>query len=562
MTICKSRGWWVSCCALVLAACGGSARFPLRAPVTHDPDEQPFTPAPELYESPFAWDALNQTVFRPLARIFAVDPAGRASNANSFDEVPNSSWWKERLGFQPLTAADVERGSCDGPALDPNMPDGSWTIDKGKDNGANPGFRVNIPGVGKFMLKSDLPEEPERATGATAIASRVYYALGYYAPCDTVVYFRPALLSLKPGLSITNNEGVTRAFDQAALQKILHGAAHRDGLIRMVASAWLPGTPLGPFKYDGRRSDDPNDAIDHEDRRELRGARLVAAWLNHFDSREQNSMDVFLPADRTRKDGPGFVRHYIIDLGDSFGSVWSVDGFSRLFDNAYMFDIQYVAEDFVTLGMITRPWERKQRNAGIFNYFADTYFDPEGWRGEYPNPAFLRMTEGDGAWLARLLGRFDDSLVAAAVGVGRFEPTATEYLTRTLISRRQKLLQRYLTKLSPLANLTVERDRLCGVDVARHAGIAPPDATARARVYRGRDLDHTATLPVQPGAGAQLCVALAHSATTPEYLVVDIDNGQATGPLRAHLYDLGPTEGFRLVGIERPESQDTSLPTP
>jgi hypothetical protein len=28
--------------------------------------------------------------------------------------------------------------------------------------------------------------------------------------------------------------------------------------------------------------------------------------------------------------------------------------------------------------------------------------------------------------------------VAAAVGVGKFDPIATEYLTRTLISRRQK----------------------------------------------------------------------------------------------------------------------------
>ena len=130
---------------------------------------------------------------------------------------------------------------------------------------------------------------------------------------------------------------------------MLHDASHRDGLVRMVASSWLPGTPLGPYTYDGRRGDDPNDAIDHEDRRELRGARLVAAWLNHFDSREQNTMDMFLPADESRKDGPGFVRHYIIDLGDSFGSRWAVDGFSRYFDNAYIFDVGHIGEDFVTL---------------------------------------------------------------------------------------------------------------------------------------------------------------------------------------------------------------------
>src|SRR5262245_13673519 len=153
---------------LLLAACGGSGRYHLRAPITRDLDERPFAPAPEPYESPFAWDALNQTVFRPISRFFAVDPAGRAVKANSWDEVPDSSWVQSRLGFRELDPAAIERGSCEGPALDPNLPDGSWIIDKGKDNGANPGFRVNIPGVGKFMLKSDLPDEPERATGATA----------------------------------------------------------------------------------------------------------------------------------------------------------------------------------------------------------------------------------------------------------------------------------------------------------------------------------------------------------------------------------------------------------
>jgi hypothetical protein len=36
------------------------------------------------------------------------------------------------------------------------------------------------------------------------------------------------------------------------------------------------------------------------------------------------------------------------------------------------------------------------------------------------------------------------------------------------------------------------------------------------------------------------------------YAVVTLENGVAKGPLLAHLYDLGPTRGFRLVGVERP----------
>ncbi|MEI9951739.1 MAG: hypothetical protein WDO74_22860 [Pseudomonadota bacterium] len=292
-------------CALLLCGCASPARFPLRQPLQRDPDQVPVVQIPEEYYSPFGWDAADQSVFRPLARFFAVDPAGQAVNVNALDEVPDSSWFENRLGKTALSPADVARGACPEQELDPSAPDGSWLIDKGKDNGANPGFRISVAGLGRFMLKSDPSAEPDRATGATSIASRVYHAVGYYAPCDSVVYLRPSLLKLKPGLTVTNNEGTTKPFDEARLKDLLEHASHRNGLVRMVASRWLPGKPLGPYRYSGRRSDDPNDVIAHEDRRELRGARLIAAWLGHFDTREQNTMDVFMPSDPEQKKRPG-----------------------------------------------------------------------------------------------------------------------------------------------------------------------------------------------------------------------------------------------------------------
>src|SRR6185436_9189625 len=113
-------------------------------------------------------------------------PAGEATNVNAFDEVPDSSWFTNRIGRRPVTVAELTRGPCERD-LDPDAPDGAWLVDQGKPNGANPGFRVRVEGAGKFMLKADPPTQPERATGATAIAARLYYAAGFFAPCDSVV---------------------------------------------------------------------------------------------------------------------------------------------------------------------------------------------------------------------------------------------------------------------------------------------------------------------------------------------------------------------------------------
>jgi len=551
-----------ACLALTLAGCASASRFPLQAPLTLDDDQKPFAQAPEEYYSPFAWDGANYMVFHPIARFFAVDPAGAAINVNAVDEVPNSAWFENRLGERPMTADEVARGSCSEKMLDPNGPDGSWTIDKGKDNGANPGFRVNIKGLGKFMLKTDPETEPERATGATAIASRIYHAVGYHSACDTVLYFRPSLLKLKPGLTVTNNQGVTRPFDQARLAEILKQASHRNGLVRMVASAWLPGKPIGPYRYEGTRDDDPNDVIPHEDRREVRAGRLVAAWLNHFDSREQNTMDVFLPADPKAKEGPGYVRHYIIDMGDCFGSQWSVDGISRRLGSSYVFDAGHVAEDFVTLGVQQRPWERARLTGGIFGYFSARDFDPDGWRGEYPNPAFMRMTEQDGAWMARILSKFSDDLIAAAVKVGKYEAPSEQYLTETLGARRRAILRRYLSRVSPIGDIKVDANGVCGTDLARQSGTVPNEGLSfRAYVYRGSDLEPGSKGRFRGVPAPQVCVDLAHGqfpdqlpANAPErYVVLDITNGYAPGPLRVHLYDQGAQGGYRLAGIERPE---------
>jgi hypothetical protein len=264
-------------------------------------------------------------------------------------------------------------------------------------------------------------------------------------------------------------------------------------------------------------------------------------------------MDVFMPVREDDDNSPGHVRHYILDLGDCFGSVWAADGISKRLGHAHYLDFPYLFADLGTLGIIERPWDRARRDAGIFNYFSARDFVPEDWRGGYPNPAFLRMTEADGAWMARILARFDAPLVAAAVSVGRYDPTSTRYLEQTLMARRHAILERYLTRLSPISELRVEHGRLCGVDLARAQNVVPDDGRGyRARAFVGED--EAVPLRVEARKGGHLCVELPRPSggrDAPRYVVVAIFNGHAEGWLHAHLYDLGPSQGFRLVGIER-----------
>lgn len=567
--------------ALGALGCGGPAirHFPLRAPIDRDSDlshvsiacrEKPTKDdphhrvcRPDEYVSSFAWDAADNTVFRPLSRFWAVDPGGEATNANALDEVADSAWFTNRLGQHEMSVEEIAAGPCKKP-LDPNSPDGSWLIDKGKSDGATPGFRIKLPDKRKYMLKGDFDEQPERPSAASAMGVRFYWAAGFWVSCDDVVYFKPSLLKLSPGLTVTTNEGVTYDFDQKRLDDIVEKSPHRGDTIRMQSSQWLDGLPIGPFKYDGTKDDDPNDVVAHEDRRELRGAKLLAAWINHFDAREQNTMNVWFSDDPKNPDAsPGYVRHYYLDVSDSFGSVWAWDGISRRLGYSYYLDFPHVAQDFITFGLLDRRWNTVQKPTGggeLFGYFRGDDFDPETWHPGYPNPAFSRMSERDGAWMARIIARFSPDAVAAIVKVGDFtKPENEAYILNVVLERQRRIVRRYLGRLSPVTDVKVVGTQVCGLDLARKSGVFADKTFA----YRAHLLDDDAKPTRELGVTAQpdgrVCVDLA--ATAPDggwrdddpkrYRVVGLSNGVAPGLLRAHLYDLGPTRGLVLVGLER-----------
>jgi hypothetical protein len=177
--------------------------------------------------------------------------------------------------------------------------------------------------------------------------------------------------------------------------------------------------------------------------------------------------------------------------------------------------------------------------------------------------AFDHMTEEDGAWMARILARFTPQMLRALAERGVLAlPDATDFLAMTLEARLEKVLTRYLTRLSPIGDLRVEEnDVLRGVDFARMRNVGPAGAFRYVAEVRSED-GAGMSVPVVAEENGKLKInlprlmqsdAAGDVSARGRYVVVRIWNGLAKHPLEAHLYDLGPKAGYQLAGVVRPD---------
>ncbi len=467
-----------------------------RKNVTVDNDMQHIS-QPKVREDAQFYDFFDMSIFEQVQQGFdARRWFGKraAVNVNAQDEVPDSSWFTNRNGMRRMSPDEVRRGANAG-----NGPDMSrWSITGRKGSGIAPGFRIKDASGTIYFIKFDMAEWDEMATGAEIVTNQLYYAAGYNTPEIFIVYVRPEIIALGDDARVVDaTTGSTRPMTQKDLDGMLGRARRRpDGTYRAIAKKLLPGKPVGPFNFHGLRKDDANDWIPHEHRRDLRGLRVITAWLNDNDVRERNTLDMYVT-----ENGRSFLRHYLIDAGSALGS-------DTLFANKdyvgfeYILDWGQVSQSLIGLGSYEGWWHGHQRvRYKSVGYFESDTFEPGKWRQNYPLVAFENMGTADAYWAAKIVMAFSDEQIRAAVAAGDYSDAgAADYLARTLIARRDKTGRYGYEKTGALDNFRIGRTgtpaclpsapTACGPalifdDLLVQAGFAEP----RDREYRYRVLD-------------------------------------------------------------------------
>jgi hypothetical protein len=534
---------------MLLALATASARtaqqkFLADDPLTREPDHADASGA-EPWDIDLFYD-LGYNLFVTSRREFSNT---RAQNINTIDEVPDSSWFTNRIGTRTVTVQELLQGPVVGAPPDSSR----WTITREKSVGDAPGFTAQDANGQTWFVSFDVPANPEGATAAVVIATKIFWALGY----NQVEYFltemRPDTIQIEPNATKRRPSGKRTRLTRDDVNELLERAnPSASGSYRAAAGRLLSGKVLGGFKYQGTRPDDPNDIVPHEHRRELRALRVFGAWTNLVDMKAGNTLDTVIT-----ENGRGAVRHYLQDVGSTFGvgangpHAWS-EGWE------YVYDGPPQRKRLFTFGFGFSDWQTAdyEEHAAIGRFEGDS-FDPETWKPRAPTAAYMEMRDDDAFWAARRVMAFSDEMIRAVVRAGEYsDPNAAQYLADVLIKRRDKIGRVYLTRINPIVDVALS---MAGELTFANAAVqykfasAPRDYSAAWYAFdnatgESRPLGQTSgpdgrlaapsTLPTAGGAYVRVDLTAEHA-----------DYPRWKEPVRA--YFVRETAGWKLVGLER-----------
>ena len=447
--------------------------------------------SPKIYNDDPVWverDTEDASSMKPLEVDLMVDltvnmMAGgrdienvRAKNLNTVDEVPDSSWFTNRLGRLALTPADIAKG----PDTTSGPPAGPWTVTSSKSDGVTPGFTIVDAAGQRWFLKFDPPGHRAMSTGTEVAVTKLMWALGYYVPENHIAYLQRERLVVGKGAMFTPAGGKRRLMKASDIDTLLQRAdGEGNGSYRIVASKALQGKPIGRMRFYGTRPDDPNDIVPHEHHRELRGYGVFAAWLNHVDAKAINSLDTLIT-----ENGRSYVRHNLIDFGSTLGS-GGVAAADHWAGTQYLLEPAGSVKQMFGFGFMFPSWHTAKfyESPAVGRMVEDnTNFNPDLWKPRVPNRAFLHARADDKFWAAQRLVAITDDMLRGAIAAGEFgDRPSEEFLVRALAERRDAIVRSYLTAINPISDPALTSDGVLTFrNAAVDASVAEPPRAYRA----------------------------------------------------------------------------------
>jgi hypothetical protein len=550
-----TRWIWIP---LIAFACESShvpsPRFANVPPVNAVNDRLDVGKAPkqrEFLHNVYHYDGIVQ---RRLARAMELQRDRRSLGVNALDEVPDSTWFTNRIGARDMTVDEVRNGplTIDSPEL--HRP---WTIKSSKEGGTEVGFIFTDARGIKFLLKFDQKNHPETETAAHVILDKLFWAMGYNTTEDFVVQFAPDELVVNAESIVKDEEGHKRRLERSELDMRLSKIGReRDGRIRGLASRWLDGKTLGGHPAEGVRDDDRNDRIPHELRRDLRGFYAAAAWLDHTDIQEGNFVDAYVtdPADAKRH----YVKHYLIDFGKALG-VMAVTDIDPRRGYEYVIDFGDITRSLFSVGTYVRPWESlsapRLRGVGLFDASS---FDPGGWKQDTPAYVpFLDADRFDKFWATKILMRFTREQIHAVVEEARYsDPRATEYVTNTIIARQRATGAYWFSRVNPLDGFRFAGGSLCFEDLMLTYGLGKPGEDTYYRIESYDREGHRLAAPfvVHSGHSGRSCIGqIPLNGAADGYTIIEVATHRPNflGRTYVHLARDSATGTTRVIGIWR-----------
>ncbi len=514
-----------------------------------DPLDRELTPLPAIDPGKRNLSLLLETAAATFGNPGERHPAQgviAAQGVNSLGEVLDGAWYVNRHGRTRLSLDELRRGAGDAA---PPSTDGAWRVLLIRSQSARPTIVFRDSQNDTYLLRFDPASAPELATGADMVASRFFHALGYWVPETYLVSFERSQLAIETNASDITSIGQMRNLLPADIDRLLEPVARRrDGTYRAVALR-LPRevvSLLGPFQMFGTRSDDPNDLVPHEHRRELRGLQVFSAWLNHTRMDPLHTIDVVVePAGE-----PRHVRHYLFDFMGALGS--GITGPKAAWEGREpLYGQNTTIRNIAGLGLYSPAWMRADYpQIPSVGRFDSKTFEPDTWTPVYDVAPFANRLPDDTFWAARQVMAFTDDEIRAIAQVAQYsDPRAAQWIADCLIERRDKIGHAYFSRVLPLDNFATSGDRLTFLDRGRQSGIVPTGSYR----FEWWLFDNKAGMPAKAIGGASLEPLVpsgALNAPQGTYVMARVTAEGGAPGLTVNVYLRSEPSGLRIVGLD------------